>query len=235
MEYIDTLVKLTISLMAIIIVTRLLGKKEMSQVTPLDFVYTLILGGIVDNSLYDTTTSHWEILFALAVWGTLIFIVERTTQRFDSWRYLMKGEPAIIISEGKLNAKAMKRNLLEAEQVRTLLRMQGVFSIAEVEYAVLENNGSLSVLEKAGEQPVKRGDQDIDYHESEMSYLLIEEARINEKTLEKVGKDVDWLKDHLEKEGYEPEDIYYLEWCEQDGFTLQTYSDSESSESTTYH
>ncbi|WP_347861939.1 DUF421 domain-containing protein [Salimicrobium sp. PL1-032A] len=147
----------------------------------------------------------------------------------------MKGEPAIIISEGKLNAKAMKRNLLEAEQVRTLLRMQGVFSIAEVEYAVLENNGSLSVLEKAGEQPVKRGDQDIDYHESEMSYLLIEEARINEKTLEKVGKDVDWLKDHLEKEGYEPEDIYYLEWCEQDGFTLQTYSDSESSESTTYH
>ncbi|SDJ37112.1 DUF421 domain-containing protein [Salimicrobium halophilum] len=235
MEYIDTLLKLTISLMAIIIVTRLLGKKEMSQVTPLDFVYTLILGGIVDNALYDTTTSLWEILFALAVWGVLIFIVERTTQRFDNWRYLMKGEPSIIISKGKLNAKEMKRNLLEAEQVRTLLRMQGVFSIAEVEYAVLENNGSLSVLEKAGGQPVTREDQGIDYHESEMSYLLIEEASINNGTLKKIDKDEEWLRDGLKEEGYEVEDIYYLEWSEQDGFTIQTYNDSESSRSTTYH
>ncbi|SIS39583.1 DUF421 domain-containing protein [Salimicrobium flavidum] len=235
MEYIDTLLKLTISLMAIIIVTRLLGKKEMSQVTPLDFVYTLILGGIVDNSLYSTTTSLWEVLFALAVWGLLIFIVERTTQKFDTWRHLMKGEPAIIISNGKLNGKAMKRNLLEAEQVRTLLRMQGIFSIAEVEYAVLENNGSFSVLEKAGSLPVSKEDQNINYGESEMSYLLVDEASINHGTLKKIGKDADWLRNGLEKEGYNVSDVYYGEWSEQDGFVIQSYADSESSESTTYH
>jgi Predicted membrane protein len=79
--------KLTLGLIGVMIVLRLMGKKELAQVTPLDFVYALILGGIIEESLYDATVPVYEMLFSIFFWALLIFILEKfalKSRRFKS-------------------------------------------------------------------------------------------------------------------------------------------------------
>src|SRR5699024_624091 len=115
MDYLYIVVKLVTGMLGLIAVTRLLGKKEMSQVTPLDFVYALVLGGIIEESMYDQATGLGEIFTALLVWGTLIFTVEKVTQKSDRLRHTLKGTPSLIIENGQVNIKTLKKNKLEIE------------------------------------------------------------------------------------------------------------------------
>lgn len=227
--YGEIALKMAAGLVGIVVITRLLGKKEMSQVTPLDFVYAIVLGGIISNGMYLKHITIWETLFALVFWGLIIFIVEASTQKFDKWRSFLKGEPTIIIRKGRVDRRAMKRNMLETEQVRSLLRMQGIFSISEVEYAILENSGSLSVLPKASGQPVEKQEMLDDYPQSGLSYLLIEDGEINKESLKIIQKEKDWLLSEIKKQGHVLENIFFAEWSEQGGFTIQEYEETETS------
>ncbi|MFC3041576.1 DUF421 domain-containing protein [Virgibacillus xinjiangensis] len=224
MMFLSIAIKLAVGMIGVIIVTRLLGKKEMAQVTPLDFVYALILGGIIEEGIYSSSTNVGHILTALAIWTILIYIIETTTQKFDNWRHLIKGSPTLIIENGKINMKAMKKHKLETEQVRELLRMQGIFSIGQVNYAILENSGQLTVLERAGEEPVSRQEFKEEFPENSLTYLLVEEGDINNPALKQAGKDRNWLLNELKKRNYPLSDIQFAEWNPNQGFYVQLQS-----------
>lgn len=109
MIYVQIALKLVIGLIGLIVITRLLGKKEMSQVTPFDFIYALVLGGILEEGIYDKKVSIWQILFAIGVWGLSIYAIEVYSQKRDGMKNLIKGKPAIIIRNGKLDYRQMKK------------------------------------------------------------------------------------------------------------------------------
>jgi uncharacterized membrane protein YcaP (DUF421 family) len=219
--YLSIVTALAVGVVGVLIITRFLGKKQLSQVTPIDFVYVLILGGIVDQAMYDPDIQVQHIAFTFAVWGSMIWGVETLAQRSDKFRTLIKGGKHVLIKEGVVNPKNLRRNKLEVEQLRTLLRMQGVFSIREVKYAILETSGMLSVLEKGGEAPLTKRDYFDEFEENVPTYLLIEDGSIHEKELKALGRDKDWLKTALQKEGCRLKDIYIGEWSEKDGFFIQ--------------
>jgi len=81
----------------------------MSQVTPFDFIYALVLGGILEEGIYDKKVSIWQILFAIGVWGLSIYAIEVYSQKRDGMKNLIKGKPAIIIRNGKLDYRQMKK------------------------------------------------------------------------------------------------------------------------------
>ncbi len=140
--------KIIIGFIALIIVLRIMGKKELTQITPVDFVYLLVLGGLLDSAVYDKSVTVFDVIYSLALWSLLIFTLEILVRNFEGVRPLVKGEPEIIINDGVLNVKNLKKNKLESEQLRSMLRLQGIFSIKEVKYAILEPSGDLSVMEK---------------------------------------------------------------------------------------
>ncbi|SDI79478.1 DUF421 domain-containing protein [Alteribacillus bidgolensis] len=156
----------------------------------------------------------------------MIWIVETITQKFDNLRTLMKGSSSILIEDGKVNTKALKKAKLEMEQLRTLLRMQGIFSLRQVEHAVLETSGMVSVMEKAREEPVSKGDVLEDYEKNVPTYLVVEEKDINDRNLKLMGKSKEWLLDELQKLNYHLEDIYFAEWSKTDGFFIQSYQET---------
>jgi uncharacterized membrane protein YcaP (DUF421 family) len=221
MDYLYIAVKLITGMLGLIAITRLLGKKEMSQVTPLDFVYALVLGGIVEESIYDDATGLSDMFLALAVWGILIFAVEKITQKYDRLRHIVKGKPSLIIEDGKVNMEALKKNKLEIEELRELLRLNGVFSIREVNSAILENSGQLSVLRKAGEEPISRKEVKEHFPENKLSYLLVDEGVIDSGGLHQANKSEDWVKKQLQKLHYSVEDIEFAEWDPDSGFHVQ--------------
>ncbi|WP_371068931.1 DUF421 domain-containing protein [Sediminibacillus sp. JSM 1682029] len=221
--FLSIIFKLLIGLIGIVAITRFLGKKELSQVTPLDFVYVLILGGIIEEAIYDQNTKFYHVLFALFLWGFLIWGVEKITQKFETLRTIMKGKNVVLIEDGKVNVKTIKENKLEIEEIRTLLRMKGIFSINQVQFAILETSGMISVIEQAKNEPVTKKELLEDYTENAPSYLLIEEKEIKEDNLKKMGKEKDWILSEIKKKGYQLNDIYFAEWNKKEGLFIQVY------------
>lgn len=215
-------VKLVVGLLALLIVIRLLGKKELSQLTPLDFIYILMLGGVLENSIYNNQVTIWHFLYAVFIWALLIYSVEKIVQHFDKTRPMVKGEPTVIIRNGKLNITALKKNDLESEQLRTMLRQKGIFSINEVKYAILEPSGQLSVLKQEKASPVTAEMLSIQPKEVTMSHLVVDEGRVVHQTLKAINKSETWLRNELTKLGYKNiRLIYYAEWSRVDGFTIR--------------
>lgn len=81
----------------------------MSLLTPFDFIYALILGGILEEGIYDEKVTIWQILFAISIWGIFIYIIEFFTEKNKLIRKLLKGSPSIIIRNGELNLKEMQK------------------------------------------------------------------------------------------------------------------------------
>ena len=217
--------KLTLGLIGVLLVLRLMGKKELAQITPLDFVYALILGGIIEESLYDSAVPVYEMLFSLFYWALLIFVLEKISIKSPWFKRIAQGGPEVLIENGELNIKSMKRNNMDVDEVRMLLRMQGVFSVSEVRYGILEESGQLSVMHFAKEEPPTRKETLDDFEENTMSMLLIDAGKIENKRLEERGLDETWLRDKIkEKTGEDLENIYFAEWDEDEEFYIQTYN-----------
>lgn len=216
-------VKLTAGLIGVMVVLRVLGNKELAQVTPLDFVYALILGSIIEESIYDTQVKFYEMMLTLAYWGALIFVIERFALKNERFRRWTKGTAELIINDGEIDNKVLDKSNMDVDEVRELLRLKGVFSLRDVKYAILETSGQLSVIKYAGEEPVLRKEV-LDLHdENAIAYLFIDAGKIEYYALKQAGKDEEWLKQSLEEEtGYNLKDVYIAEWNENDGYYIQT-------------
>lgn len=225
MLYLDTVIKLALGLVALLAVTRLLGKKEMGQFTPFDFVYALILGALLEESLYDDKISIWQMLFGVAVWAVLIYIVEILVGKNDKLRDLFKGSASRLMKDGNLDMEKMKKNHIEMEQLRTMLRQQGIFSLKEVRDIYLETSGSISVKKYPFAEPPTADMLKMKVQDEAPTILLVNEGKVQEDMLKFIGKTMDWLKEQLKKEGCsDTENILYAEWSETKGFFIKTYS-----------
>ncbi|RSL34628.1 DUF421 domain-containing protein [Salibacterium salarium] len=139
-------IELTIGFFALFVITKILGKTQINQLTPFDFISSIVLGELVGNAIFDEQITLNYILYAISLWTVLISVVEMITQKFKRTRSMLEGQPSIVIREGELDYKALKENRLDLNQLQHLLRDKDVFSIKDVHYAVLEANGSVNVL-----------------------------------------------------------------------------------------
>ena len=93
MEYGLNAAKLAVGILMLIFILRLLGKKELAQITPYDVVYLLVFGGILEESLYDKKITLLHFIFSISVWAVMIYLIERLAMKFNVFRKLLKGSP----------------------------------------------------------------------------------------------------------------------------------------------
>ncbi|MCM3316198.1 DUF421 domain-containing protein [Rummeliibacillus stabekisii] len=205
--------KVILGFIALMLVIRLMGKKELSEVTPFDIVFLLMLGGILEETLYDNKVQVWYFLYAIILWTVLSFMTNLVVRKYDKLRPFIKGEPSILINKGVLDIKELKINKMETEQLLSLLRQQGIFSIREVKYVILEPGGQISVMKKDSSDQITT---------DTLPRLLIDEGQIVNRTLNQIRKNEQWVINLLKKEGYEDiKKVYYAEWSEGKGLYVQ--------------
>lgn len=202
MEYGSIFIKLIAGFIGLWAMTRLLGKKEISALTPFDFISAVILGDLVGNTIYEKENSVQMLLFTLAVWTVLSITFEKITQHVSKLRKPLEGEPEILIRDGAIDLHKLRKNNLDFEQLRMMLRAKDTFSINEVAYAIYETNGSLSILKKPQYEPVTREDLDIDAKGVSLTQCVVESGSIQRPALESLGKHESWLLQELRKRGY---------------------------------
>lgn len=230
--YIEIALKLVFGYIGLLIVTRLVGKKEMAQLTPFDFVFAVVFGGIVEQGVYAKEISNMQVLFAIAVWGGLEYFTETVNGRYKWIRKPVNGRASILIEDGEINIDEMAKNNIEMEQLRMMLRQQGIFTLREVRYAYLETSGSISVMKYGNASPVTPDVLQIGTIDPVPSVLLIDEGEIEKGSLRKIERDETWLMTELHKLGIgKIETVYYAEWSEQEGLYVKKYDKIEKMKS----
>ncbi len=191
-----------------ILVLRIAGKAQMAQITPLDTVSAFVIGALVGGVLYNPDMSMWHILFALTVW-TLFNMLIRFAMRSARLRHFIKGESVFLVKDGAINFKNFKRNSLEMEQFRLLLRQKGIFSMFDAEDVIFETNGAVTVLPPNHTAP---------------SFLLVNNGAIIESTLDQCNRSKTWVLSNIVHNGFEsPSELFCMEWTPRKGFYFVTY------------
>jgi uncharacterized membrane protein YcaP (DUF421 family) len=216
-EYLQTGIELLVGFAALFAFTKLLGKAHFSQLTPFDFISALILGELLGNAVYDKEVDIWRILFSTAFWGLLIWSIGLITQKWARWRKPLEGEPSVVIRKGKLEYEALKRNGLDLNQLQTLLRQKGIFSMSQVDYAILETNGMMSVLSKFKDDVPTRNDLGLPEKPNALPVALILDGQLIKDNLSEAGVDEAWLKKQLNGHHlHRYEDVFFAEWNDND-------------------
>lgn len=206
--YIDITLKLVTGMIGILTFLRITGKAQMAQITPLDTVSAFVFGALVGGVLYNPDMSMWHILFALAVWTAFNMLV-RFAMRSARLRHFIKGESVFLVKNGVINFRNFKRNSLEMEQFRLLLRQKGIFSMFEVEDVLFESNGAVTVL------PTGKASE---------SFLLVNNGEFVESGLTQSGRSQTWALRVIKKNGFNsPAELFCMEWTPGKGIYFVTY------------
>ena len=138
----------------ILFIHRLMGKKEISKLTTYDFLVTILMAECAVFSITEKTVSIFSSMIPITVLALLQMLISHISMKNDKFRKIVDGTPSIIIKNGKLIFSTMSKLRYTLDDLLTGLREHGVKSVEEVNYAVLENNGKLSIFPKELEYPL---------------------------------------------------------------------------------
>ncbi|MGI8387710.1 DUF421 domain-containing protein [Robertmurraya sp. P23] len=222
--YVQMLVELVGGYVFLFIMVKVLGKTQISQITPFDFISALVLGEFVGSAVFDPKINLLKILFGITVWGLLIYLTELTTQKSIRLRLFLEGKPSFIIHEGKLDWKELKKNHLDINQLQQLLRSKDVFSLRDVEYAILEPNGSISILKKQEADKPTYKDFNLKINKRMVPLTIISDGEVIIEHLQESGMDYKALIKQLNERNISSvKDVAYAEWESDKDLYLQVY------------
>ncbi|MCC5909393.1 MAG: DUF421 domain-containing protein [Clostridiaceae bacterium] len=211
-------VELTIGFFALFAVTKLTGKSQINQITPFDFISAIVLGELLGNAIYDEKVRIWSIIYALMLWGVLMLTIEKLTQKFRRTRKFLQGEPAVIIRDGQIDFQVIKREKLDINELLSLLRQKDAFSIREIEFAILEQSGNISVLKKSKYNNPTTEDLNLFYKPMYLPITIILDGEILKDNLDAIGFDENWLLSQVYMLGVKNiEDVFYADWKQDEG------------------
>lgn len=225
MNYLNISLDIVVGYFALITLTSLLGKTQLSQITAFDFISALVIGELVGNALFDDNIGILEILFAITIWGLLVYATDIITQKFRRTRKMLEGSPSILVHNGTIDFKALKKNHLNLNQLQHLLRQKDVFSIRDCAYAILETDGSVSVLKVPDKENVTKEDLKIASPTPSLPVALVMDGEVIKDNLSIVDWDEARLMAELAKQGVKRvEDVLFAEWMENAPLHIQTFS-----------
>ena len=189
----------------VLIVMRFMGKREISQLQPFELVISIMIADLATTPMSETGI---PILYGIIpILGLLMMHIMISIINLKSIRIreIICGKPRILMFRGKIDEKAMRKENFTINELQERLRVNGVFNLEDVEYAILETSGQITVIPK----PAKRGTTPEDFGmEPEyvgISYDLVIDGKVMTDNLVKLGKDYNWLKKQVGKFNMRPE------------------------------
>ncbi|SJZ94875.1 YetF domain-containing protein [Selenihalanaerobacter shriftii] len=200
-ETLVVIVRGLIALLTLLIFTRILGKQQISQLTYFDYILGITIGSTASTLTTDTTIRAWPHWVGLVVWVLAVMTLQVITLKSRKASKYVDGEPTIVIMNGKIMEDTMRKMRYRITDLLEQLRNKGVFNLSQVEFAILETNGKLSVLKKSQYQSVTPKDMNISTNYKGLSIELIYDGIILEQNLEQVNLDKTWLTSQLNQLG----------------------------------
>ncbi|RFU69575.1 DUF421 domain-containing protein [Bacillus sp. V59.32b] len=206
-------IKIIIGFITLFFIINMTGRTSIYQLTPFHFVFVLLLGDFLGDTIYEDRISVFYFLYAVGLWTLLMLGVEFLTLKTKSIRSKLEGNPSIIIRDGIIDRNMLKKSKLDINQVSSLLRQNNVFSVREVKYGILEPNGQISTLLQSKYQKPDKQDLHIPETQVDLPTSLIIDGEILWDNLKERGFDQKWLDHQLTANGYDnAKSIFFADW-----------------------
>ncbi|WP_160691381.1 DUF421 domain-containing protein [Clostridium sp. C2-6-12] len=182
----------------VVITMRLMGKRQIGELQPYEFVITIMISDLASLPMQDTRLPLLQGIIPII---TLLFLKTVLTQiglKFQWTRKFVDGEPCILIHNGKINYSTLKRQQLNIDELLEELRLANYFNLDEIQYAILENDGQMSIL-PADYNSSKKSSASTQKAEVKLPQILISDGKINKNSLTSIDKDEQWILDLLKK------------------------------------
>ncbi|MCI3919663.1 DUF421 domain-containing protein [Paenibacillus sp. TRM 82003] len=210
----ELLLRLALSFLTLLVLTRLMGRKEISQMTFFNFVSGISIGTIGATMAISKDLSIVNGVTALAGWSLFTIALGFIDIKSRKMRKTIEGEPLVVIQNGMILEGALRKVRLDVDALRALLRQKNVFSLADVEYAIFETDGNLSVMKRENKQPATKGDMKVPPQNKSASPIPVEvisDGRIIHSNLAKLNLSSEWLEQQLAQAGAASSDVFLAE------------------------
>lgn len=213
------LLRLLLAFVVLFTLTRIMGRKEISQMTFFNFVSAIAIGSITANLVVSQNLSIRNGVIALAGWAAFTLIMDWIDIKSKKARKVTTGDPITVIKEGKIVERALAKSRLDLDTLNAMLRQKSIFSIADVEFAVFETNGKISVMKKQDKQSLTKSDMNILNTPKvyPMPTEVISDGNILTKNLDKLDLDTKWLEQQLQQAGVSSASDVFFAQIQQDG------------------
>lgn len=215
MNQLELLLRIAIGFVVLFSMARWSGRKEISQMTFFNLVSAIAFGSIAAALVVNPSVSILNGIIALLGWAAFTVLTDQIHLKSKKARKLLMGDPVIVIKKGVILEDALRQTRLDTDSLKAMLREKSIFSLSDVDYAIFETDGKLSVMKKESKQTVTKSDMNIAKSSGNfvpLSTELVSDGRVNVQNLNKMKKDRTWLDEQLQQAGVQSlDDVFYAE------------------------
>lgn len=183
----------------LLLLVRLLGKRQLGQMEPSEFVVSMLLANLATIPMEEPSTPVMHGIVPIALIFAAEYLIAYLTLRSIFIRRLFCGKPVILIENGKISAKNLRRTRINLDELTMHLREKEIFDLSEVKFAILETNGQLSTLMYTKNMPASAKEAGIKVQETELPITLISDGKLMRDNLDLTDKTEQWVQTELKK------------------------------------
>lgn len=202
------------SILAIFILTKLMGYRQMSQMSMFDYIIGITIGSIAAEMATSLEEDFMQPLTAMIVYAIAALTLAFLTSKSIKARRLIEGEPLVLLNHGELYRCNLKKAKMDVTEFLAQCRVNGYFDVSKLECAILEGNGKISFLPKVEDRPLTPSDMQLTPEQDYMVANVILDGKIMEENLRHMGKDEKWLHGQITALGAKQEEDVLLATCD---------------------
>ncbi|EDS78089.1 DUF421 domain-containing protein [Clostridium massiliodielmoense] len=214
-----------IGFFTLLIFARLLGKQLISELTLFDYIIGITIGSTASSLTTDLTSRAWPHWVGITIWVLLAIIFQFITLKSKPASDYIDDKPTIIMLDGKILESNMRKRRYRLDDLLAQLRSKDIFDLNEVKFALLEKDGTLSVLKKSEYNHVTLKDLNITAPQARPSFEIIYDGVIIDKNLQNCNKNIDWLNEQLNLRNIKVSEVFLASLCPPDNLYIDLYKD----------
>lgn len=201
-----TFIRVIILYILVLIVMRLMGKREIGQLQPFELAIAIMIADLAAVPMADTGIPITSGIIPILALLLLHLIISIINLKSVTLRGIISGKPRILIYRGKIDEKALKKERFTINELQERLRSNNIVNIGDVEYAILETSGQITVIQKPDKRTTTPKDFNILPEYEGLPYDLVIDGKVMQDNLKSIGKDYKWLAKEIKKFGMKPEE-----------------------------
>lgn len=209
-EALEIIPKCIISIVILFIVTKIIGKKQVSQLSLFDYVVGISIGNFIAEMVLNKEVQYMDGVVAMFVFGIFSYVVSLVTMKSINIRRFIIGVPTIIIEDGKIIESGLRKTNIDINDFLEQCRLQGYFNVDDISYAIMEASGDISILPKSNATPVVQKDLKIKGNKATITANIIVDGKFLNKNIKGCNLTINQIRDELRKQGYKSEDEILL-------------------------
>ncbi|MDP4550629.1 DUF421 domain-containing protein [Alkalihalobacillus macyae] len=224
-DWIEIVLRSLLVLAGLFVITKLLGKKQLSKLSYFEYIVGIIIGDIAGSLSMDAEVNLVNGITSILIWTLVSILLSYLSLKNKKIRDIVEGKARVFIKDGKILEGNLRKERFTSDELLEMLRKKSVFSVREVEFALLEADGELSVLLKRDYRAVKPSELWLQLPEDKEPRTVIMDGQIIEEMVEKVGRNKGWLQNMLADKHVNVEDVYLAQLHSDGKLSLDYYHD----------